>query len=354
MEIFGSQKSSVRLMIVNHTLNSNDPFLGHQANIAVSLNQVFENVSVFTSSEPEESIPELNYFVTSVKSKCCFSRAFTLFYDFLKFLIFFRPNLVFFHMTPKHCAIFAPILKLLRIRVVLWYAHKATPISLRVSSKFADRILTPSEGSISIKNAKIMVTGHHIDSDFYFKTPKFVMGYNALFVGRLDPSKRIEVMIHALAECKSKGLELQLNLIGKPSSTEAKVYMECNYNFAISKDIKLHLSPEINKNHIRSTIWSSDLFMHASQGSLDKAPIEALIGGIPVISENREFTDIFGTWSDKFPITLSNEIEALYSLNPEDRLSALVQKQKLALEYHSLLKWTLKFRNLVEDLVHKF
>lgn len=342
-------KSNMRVLVVNHTLDSSDPLLGHQPGVARAISKEFQNIFVFTSAPPGKQVTDFDYFVSSHNSRFRFVKAYKLTRDFLKVLISFRPDLVFFHMTPIHCAILAPLLKLLKIRVFLWYAHKSIPRSLYLSSKVVDKILTPSKGSISINSSKIHVTGHHVDYDFFYARPKFELGENAISVGRLDVSKRITEMIEAVSACKTKGLNLNYRLVGKPSSKQDSEYMKANYFQAVEEGISVRVDELPSKLDLRDAIQESDVFIHAALGSLDKAPIEALMAGLPVASVNEEFVRDFGTWSGVIPVTLDQEIEAIYGLNSEKRASCISNRQKIASEIHSLSRWARNFRVLAED-----
>jgi len=326
-----------------------DPLLGHQQSVAKALSKEFKNFFVFTSAEPRTQLNEFQYFVSSQKSKYQFVKAFYLVRDFLRVLIVFRPELVFFHMTPNHCVIFSPILKLLKIRMFLWYAHKSIPPALYFSSKMVDKILTPSKGSISLRSSKIVITGHHVDFDFFYANPRIELGNNALSLGRLDRSKRIKEMIESITECGNRGLKLNYRLIGKPSSKNDSDYMEANYIQAVEKGINCQFEEIPNKLEVRDAIRQSDIFIHAAKGSLDKAPIEAIMAGLPVASVNDEFISDFGTWSGLFPTTLTQEIEAIYSLSSQRRVRYVANRQIIASDLHSLSNWARKFQILAED-----
>ncbi len=348
-----NQKSKVRVLIVNHTLSTLDPLLGHQFNVASAISREFSDIFVFTSGAPESNVAGLEYFLSFRNSKNRIVQGFGFLKDFLHVLRIFRPDLVFFHMTPKHCAIFSPVLKLFRIRMILWYAHKSTPASLFFSSKLVDAILTPTTGSISIKNSKLKVTGHHIDFDFFYRKPALDLGQVAITVGRLDRSKRIKEVIESLAFNSSHGIVREFLLIGKPSSPEDSLYMKSNYLLMDRLALNYRVREIADKSELRSEILHSDVFLHASLGSLDKAPIEALVAGLPVASENKEFTDIFGTWSGVRLPKIWQELEAIYALTPENRFRLLVYRQQIAYELHSLSQWVIRFRIIAEDLTYK-
>ena len=347
-------KSNLRVLVVNHTLDQSHPLLGHQIGLANALAQEFFNVFVFTSHEPISKINSFQYAVSSRSFKTKILRALGLIKDFLDVIKSFRPDLVFFHMTPNHCAIFSPILKLLRIKIILWYAHVSVPFSLICSEKLVNLILTPTLGSISLKSSKVVAIGHHIDFDFFYAKPKLKLTQTALVVGRLDRSKRIKEIFTEVSILNSQKVGLKIHLVGKPSSPSDESYMKNVFAFAKKMRIEFEVEEISNKQDLRSIYQKSDVFMHAALGSLDKAPLEAQIAGLPVASENPEFLGVFGTWSDKYPATLANELITIYEMSPEFLAKKIKERQKIAQEFHSIENWVSKFRTLAEELTDKY
>ena len=109
----------------------------------------------------------------------------------------------------------------------------------------------------------------------------------------------------------------------------------------------------IVSNKIPNILYEADVFIHASEGSLDKAPIESILMGIPVATINSEFHSIFGTWSKKKNPSIMDEIEALYSLPRESRIKFLAKQKQIALNDHSLQPWAKKFKKIVLSLENK-
>ncbi len=125
--------------------------LSHQREVVCRLSEHFEKVSVITGSSSNSPTPanvvlhEINW-----REGRPVRNASKLLYRFFKVTVTDRPTAVFSHMVPIHSAVTAPISRLLRIRHVLWYAHAATPISLRVATLFVNEILSSTAGSCNL------------------------------------------------------------------------------------------------------------------------------------------------------------------------------------------------------------
>jgi hypothetical protein len=82
---------------------------------------------------------------------------------------------------------------------------------------------------------------------------------------------------------------------------------------------------------------------------LDKALLEATISGLPVITLNREYVEIFGRWNKStFHLDLRSELTALQRLNESEITSELIQRSALVRENHSLNSWITKLACILQ------
>ena len=90
----------------------------------------------------------------------------------IKFYTFFlqsynfedRP-VIFSHMTALQSALIAPLMKILRIRHFLWYAHKKNNTYLRFCTLFVNGFITSTTGSFPARTRNLFVIGQAIDQD---------------------------------------------------------------------------------------------------------------------------------------------------------------------------------------------
>jgi hypothetical protein len=85
-----------------------------------------------------------------------------------------------------------------------------------------------------------------------------------------------------------------------------------------------------------------DCFIHSFQGSLDKSIVEATFSGLPVITVNNEYREIFGSWNlvdSGMNNSLKDEAQLLLALNGENRQIEIDRRFKVAYVEHELNGW---------------
>ena len=104
----------------------------------------------------------------------------------------------------------------------------------------------------------------------------------------------------------------------------------------------LKFTPYISRDLIPKTLLEADCFIHAFEGSLDKTLVEATFSGLPVITINNEYRQIFGSWNLNNPgnkSTLEDEAMSLFAV-PADRLEIEIDRRyKIAVDNHEILGW---------------
>ena len=341
-------KDKQRILIVNHTLNENHELLSHQVGITKALAKVFEDIYILTTENEVAADFFLNHLSIRNQHQPSNMDFFRYYYLFIKILFRFRPNVVFFHMAPKQCAMVGPLLRALGIKNILWYAHKSSPMSLKVSNLFCNKILTCSPGSLQIKTHKKVVTGHHIDEKIFYGTPKAEPMRCAITVGRVDNNKNFQVILESFAIAVEEGLLDRLIVVGNSSSLEDKQQFEKQLEATHLTDRQVICLGRVARVDLPGILSSADIFLHASTGSLDKAPIEALLIGLPIATINEEFIDIFDSWTHKTHPNLIQEIRAVLQLPTEARLVAIANKMTTAKKNHSLTSWATKFPQYIK------
>lgn len=258
---------------------------------------------------------------------------------------------VFYFMTESYAAILGPILKLKKVRQVLWYAHASKPLRLILLKPFIDLICSSTAGSIPLKGKKVRLIGQMIDETIFTKNNyAYRFRYRLIHVGRLDPSKQIETLIKAALELHNKFPKIELYLYGSPTNDLGKQYvsaLEAKY----SKEIEIGLikiKPPVKRSQLSSLYKNMGVFVHAFQGSLDKTVVEATLSGLPVASLNQEYINEFGSWASQ-PKSLAAEISSIYQLSQECLRYQVDKRRALALREHSLNQWARKIEEMLNS-----
>jgi glycosyltransferase involved in cell wall biosynthesis len=273
---------------------------------------------------------------------------------FLKLLYQKRFNLVFSHMTSVQSALVSPVTKMLRIKHYLWYTHTSDNLTLRVAHKLTNGVLTATAGSCPITGSKIHVVGHSIDVSMFKKKIKVDFPISKfIHVGRFDSSKNIELIIHALKYFREGGQDISFVNIGSPSGKNHDSYYKKiieNSNTGLDK-VWLDFKMAIPRYLLSDVMQKQDAFIHAFEGSLDKAVLEATFMGLPVITINPEYLKIFGSWDLEHKSknnSLTEELKYLFSLSEVELQNEVDRRYELAQQDYELIGWGVRVSKILK------
>jgi glycosyltransferase involved in cell wall biosynthesis len=325
-------------------MDENHQVLSHQVEVVNRLAGKFDQVTVLTGKVGKFDVAE-NVSVISfnwiegrrIKSILKFLRI------FINTVLKEKFSVVFSHMTSVHSAFVSPITKIKGIKHYLWYAHTSNGIYLQILKLLTDGIITSTPGSCPVKGKKVFPIGQSIDVKRFIKRNRnFNEIRKLIHIGRFDPSKNIDLIVEVVGKLRDKDRDLQLEIIGSPSTErykfEAKKIID-KYNSSYNW---LKFTPYISRDLIPKAFLEADCFIHAFEGSLDKTLVEATFSGLPVITINNEYRKIFGSWhlnnlGNKS--SLEDEAMALFAV-PADRLEIEIDRRhKIAVDNHEILGW---------------
>jgi len=318
--------------------------LSHQVEVVNWLASKFDQVTVLTGKVGKFNVAE-NVSVISFhwKEGQKLKSIFKFLYTFIKAISKEKFSVVFSHMTSVHSAFVSPITKIKGIKHYLWYAHTSNGIFLQISGLLTDGIITSTPGSCPIKGKKVFPIGQSIDSKKFFKRNRNLNEIRKfIHVGRFDPTKNIGLIIEVVDKLRDKNKNLQLEIIGSPSTGKYNLEAKKIIDKYDSNDCWLKFTPYISRDLIPKTFLEADCFIHAFEGSLDKTLVEATFSGLPVITINNEYRQIFGSWNSNNPCnetSLEDEAMSLFAV-PVDRLEIEIDRRyKIAVANHEILSW---------------
>lgn len=203
---------------MNYCLDHDDQVLSHQAEIALELAQSYQRVSVLTG-RLGNFLPPGNMAITSVNwdSFGKFRASILVVYNFLRICFLNRPTVVFSHMTENYTLLTGIFSRIFGIKHVLWYAHASSSIRLRIAVMLSNNVVTSTAGSFPFRSRKIISIGQSINQNLFVEKSQQPTEYrNAIHVGRIDPSKNLDLIISCyLANVKQSG---ELVIVGRPST----------------------------------------------------------------------------------------------------------------------------------------
>jgi len=206
----------------------------------------------------------------------------------------------FVHMAHYFVPIIYPFAKYYNQKILLWYAHKSVPISLKIAGNLANKIFSISSQSMRLKTNKFEAVGHGIDT-----TNRFIMKdkfrdkiKNIVTVGRISKVKNVDMIVDAFLSLKRD--DLYLYIVGDALAGDDADYLS-NIKRSIPKEFQDNIifTGSISFDKLPDIYKDIDLSINISDtGSLDKTIIEPMAMGIPIITSNDSAKQIFNDLND--------------------------------------------------------
>ena len=328
------------LVVINYSMDETHPIFSHQIQAVNELSKYFRKVIVITGSIGL-SINHDNVEILSTDWKQ--NRRIL---SVIRYLAKIIPVLlqeriiVFSHMTEVQSSIIAPFTKLFGIPHWLWYAHKSKSVYLNWCHFWLNGIITSTPGSCPIESHKVYSVGQGVDARLFpfSQNRKAFAQYPLVHFGRFDSSKNIHEILEACAALINLGMDLRFTQLGDASS---------DFNLKYSHEITdkysdlnwVNFLPSIPRSEVAVFLDNFFAFIHAYRGSLDKTLIECTLLGLPVVTQNSEYLNIFGTWSNTCNPSLVEELLALIGSDPDLLRAELSRRNQIAIQDHSLTRW---------------
>lgn len=329
----------------------------HQIGIVNELSKSFDKVTVLTGKIGSYKVsPNVRVFSSNWQSGKRLSSAFKFMFVFLRLLVLNRFSVVFSHMTSVQAALISPVIRILRIKHLLWYTHTSDNFALRVCNLFTNGILTATAGSCPLSSSKVHVIGHSIDTRIFKRKSSPIFPISSfVHVGRFDSSKNIRLIIQTLQNLRSTKSDVNFTNIGLPSGEPNATYYQ-NIISEFDKDKNstwLKFESSVPRQTLPGLLNNFDCFIHAFNGSLDKAVLEATFIGLPVVTINPEYKKIFGSWDKDNRLseyTLLEEINFLLNLTKEELNTELDRRYQIAQKDYELEGWARRVITVMDNL----
>ncbi|MCB0368524.1 MAG: glycosyltransferase, partial [Bdellovibrionales bacterium] len=165
--------------------------------------------------------------------------------------------------------------------------------SLKIAEKFTDYIFTASGDSFKLKSKKVQVTGHGIDTKLFL--PKSInKDIDLITVGRITSSKNLFALVDILEEIR-KADDVALTIVGVGVTSEEKEYEAKLKSYVKEKKLSqfVHFLGRVEQVNLPDILNRARVFVTtAKNGSLDKAILEPMACGLPVVSMAKGSTSL--------------------------------------------------------------
>jgi glycosyltransferase involved in cell wall biosynthesis len=239
------------------------------------------------------------------------------------------------HMIPVYVLLAAPLVRLRRIPLLLWYTHWKASAELRAAEKFATAVVSVDRRSFPLHSAKVRAIGHGIDvGEFSCSDRNGRTGVRALVLGRYSPAKGIETIVRAVEQVEGVALELHgvaLNELERRHREELEA-------------LGIRLGESVPRAEVPDLFAKADLLINNMEaGAPDKVVYEAAAACLPVLASNPVFDELFAGFPLSFerasPESLADRLRWFSALGSAERAEIGRRLRERVARHHSVDAW---------------
>lgn len=272
------------------------------------------------------------------------SSKFARVFRFYKYIFENRKNYdaVFVHMNAEYAVLGGIFWKRWHKKVGLWYAHQSVTAILKMAMNYLTFVFTVSGGSFRIESEKVRAVGHGIDTEL-FKPSMRESSIETRFItsGRLAASKHLIEMLEVLDVLHARGELFTFTIVGEPVTQEEQAYA-LKLRQEIGKrpyHAKVYMRGGILHDNLPQVLNLQDIFLNfATTGNMDKAGLEALAVGVPVLATNDAFKPLLLPYElyvpSSHPTLIADAVQKFMSRTDKAAVAATLRNKVVA--EHSL------------------
>jgi glycosyltransferase involved in cell wall biosynthesis len=255
-----------------------------------------------------------------------------------------RGGAVVAHMCPIYAVLAAPLVRPLRIPLVLWFTHWRASRLLRAAERVSSAVVSVDRRSFPLESKKVVPIGHGIDLSEFSCAPASGAddGLRLLALGRYSPAKGLEVVLRAVA---AAGEHVRLDVHGPALSAEERDHRTELERLVeeLRLDGRVLLGDPVPRAQVPELLAGHDgLVNNMRAGAPDKVVYEAAASCVPVLASNPVFDSLLvpeQRFDREDPTELAERIETLAALAPDER-GALGRELRARVEAsHSVESW---------------
>ena len=254
-----------------------------------------------------------------------------------------RGGAVVAHMCPIYAVLAAPLVRPLRIPLVLWFTHWRASRLLRAAERVSTAVASVDVRSFPLDSRKVYAIGHGIDiGEFPCSPGRDSPGTRLLVLGRYSPAKGLDVVLRAVAE---SGAEVALDVYGPSLSDEEREHRGELERLASDLGIegRTVLGDAVPRTEIPGLFATHDALVNNMRaGAPDKVVYEAAAGCLPVLASNPVFDSLLDEeqrFRREDPAGLAERIRTLASMSEAGRTEIGRRLRERVEADHSVQSW---------------
>lgn len=334
----------MRLLVITQKVDKEDPVLGFFHNWIRKLSERFEEISVICLEKGSYDLPK-NVKVFSLGKESVRSRMRYVNNFFNLILGLHRKyDSVFVHMNQEYILLGGFLWKILRKKVYFWRNHQYGNLLTRIAAGLSHKIFCTSKFAFVARYKKTVLMPVGVDTDMFKpdiggSRPKEKKN-KILFLGRISPIKKPDLLIEALNILKNKKIDFTCDIYGDPLLKDENYYdslkdkvkkfgLENRVSFF--KGVPNYETPKIYNDY--------EIFINLTpSGSFDKTILEAAACGcIPVVTNKSLSGEIDERMiTNEIPNNVAESINFWLNVDGEEKEKTCNILQKYVLTKHSL------------------
>lgn len=323
----------MKLFVITQKVDSTDPILGFFNAWLEEFASSVEHVTVVAQSVGTHMLPK-NVTVVSL-GKDSGTPTYRQVFRFWKEIIRHASSYdrVFVHMTPIWIVLGAPVWVLLRKPMYLWYEIKRGSIKLSIALLFVRKVFAASEHGLPSVVKKQVIVGHGIDTDAFAIDAAVREKNHIVALGRVTTIKHYEVIIRAFAKLPACRLTIAGGTITEEDKQTEHSLRDLIHRLGIADRVEMGWVSPVD---VPQLLQRADCMLHASQGGLDKAVLQAMSCGCPVMSTSEAAWSVLPADMQVKDNTMADQVQKILALSDAKRLSLSTTLRSIVVRDHSL------------------
>jgi glycosyltransferase involved in cell wall biosynthesis len=252
-----------------------------------------------------------------------------------------RGGVVVAHMCPIYAVLAAPLVRPLRVPLLLWFTHWKASRLLAAAARASTAVVSVDRRSFPLASAKVKAIGHGIDLSEFTCSPSGGDGLRLLALGRYSRAKGLDVVVRAVALVEGATLDVHGPALSEDERAHREELDELVDGLGLGG--RVTLSEAVPRTEIPGLLASHDALVNNMRaGAPDKVVYEAAASCLPVLASNPVFDTLLDS-DQRFDRDsageLADRIRKLVSLDVSARAALGTRLRERVQEGHSVESW---------------
>ncbi|MDO8231938.1 MAG: glycosyltransferase family 4 protein [bacterium] len=330
----------MRLLIVTQAVDAEDPILGFFLRWIEGLAAQVDYIEVVCLKEGRHALPQ-NVRVHSLGKECGAKSRVAYIFRFVSLVwrLRYHYDAVFVHMNEEYMLLAGLFWRLSGKRIIFWRNHRMGSWRTRIAMILSSAVCHTSPEAFVSRSSKAVLMPVGIDTEMFSLQDKGASeSSSVLFIGRLDPVKRVEEFVEAVSKVS---VLCKVDLYGSPTEPDSAYsrLIALKAQPLVERGV-LTLYPAVPHDSTPGLYRAHAVYVNLTpSGSLDKTIGEAMASGCVVVCANDAVRQVVRPElmvNTGDPREVAQVLERATGLSREDRF-AEVRKLRAHIEQHHSL-----------------